>query len=68
MIRLITSYYIDSDSERQKEINLCLESNINNEHIDEIILLGKENPPLHNNKIKLYKSGRPTFHDFSGTS
>ena len=64
MIRLITSHYKDSHIERQKEINLCLELNINNKYIDEIILLCEESPPFKNKKIKLYKSARPKIYDF----
>jgi hypothetical protein len=38
-VHLITQYYKDNSSERQKEIDLCLEKNIENKHIDQIHLL-----------------------------
>jgi len=65
MIRLITSYYTDSDVERQKEIDFCLEKNINNNFIDEILILNEtDSLPLKSKKIKEFKFSRPKFSDF----
>lgn len=71
MIRLFTSYYIDSSQSRQKEINQCLKRNIDNKHIDEIVLLIeypidlKENIHLMNKKIKtVLIHSRPFYNVF----
>ncbi|MBE9490657.1 MAG: hypothetical protein IMY67_10215 [Bacteroidetes bacterium] len=64
MIRLITSYYLDSNSDRQSEIDECLSNNVNNEYLDEILLFCKSIPNTKNKKIKIIKSNRPTFNDF----
>ena len=63
MIRLVTSYYKDKDVDRQKEIDECLSFNVNNPHIDEILLLCESLPPPHP-KLKIIESNRPTFKDF----
>ena len=64
MIRLVTSYYKDNDVDRQKEIDECLSFNINNSHIDEILLLCESLPSLPHPKLKIIESKRPTFKDF----
>ena len=65
MVRLITSYYTDSNIDRQNEINECLKFNIDNKFIDEIILLCENEHPFQNSKkITSYPSKRPTFYDF----
>ena len=65
MIRLITSYYKDSDAGRQKEIELCLKNNIKNSVIDEIILLSESKINLgENTKVNVISRTRPTFGDF----
>jgi len=64
MIRLITSYYIDKNKERQLEIDKCLKNNTDNEYIDEILLLCESTPPIIDKKIKIIENNRPTFKDF----
>ncbi len=65
MIRLITSYYVDSDPQRQKELDFCIEKNVNNPLIDEILILNETDTlPLENSKIKEIKFSRPKFKDF----
>ena len=64
MIRLVTSYYKDKDENRQKEIDECLSFNVNNPHIDEILLLCESLPSLSHPKLKIIESNRPTFKDF----
>ena len=64
MIRLITSYYKDKDTKRQEEIDKCLNNNINNKYINEILLFCECETPIKNKKIKIIKSQRPTFKDF----
>ena len=41
-MNLITTYYTPSNSERLKEINLCLQKNVDNKYIKKIILLNNE--------------------------
>lgn len=68
MIRLITSYYKDSNLERQKEMDFCLESNIKNKSIDEIVVLNEEvSLPIENEKINQIQFSRPQFKDFFNT-
>ena len=68
MIRLITSYYRDSNISRQKEIDFCLGLNIDNKSIDEILILNEEGSlPIENDKIKQIKFSRPKFKDFFNT-
>ncbi len=71
MIRLLTSYYIDQNQDRQKELNECLKRNIDNKFIDEIIVLIeypidlKENVHLMNKKIKtVLIHSRPFYNVF----
>ena len=68
MVRLVTSYYTDSDKDRQKEIDFCLNQNINNDYIDEILILNEnESLPVNHEKIKQIKVSRPKFKDFFDT-
>jgi len=64
MIRLITSYYIDKNKERQLEIDECLKNNIDNVYIDEILLLCESLPNIKHRKIKIIETNRPTFKNF----
>jgi hypothetical protein len=65
MIRLITSYYTDSDLDRQKELDFCLKKNIDNDLIDEILILNENDTlPLESKKIRQVKFSRPKFKDF----
>lgn len=61
-ITLLTSYFVPVDDYRKKEIELCMQNNIRNKHIDQIINIGTkfEHPRVKN----LYNIGRPTFKDF----
>jgi len=65
MINLFTSYYKDKNSERQKEIDFCLDKNISNGFIDKIYILSEtDDVPFTNNKLKIIPHKRPTFKDF----
>jgi hypothetical protein len=62
MIRLFTSYYVDKDPERDKELKECLRRNTINNQIEEIHLLNDFEQEFHSDKIKtvLLKS-RPSY-------
>lgn len=64
MINLFTSYYI-TDPKRQKELDECLEKNIENKCIDNVYLLIEQHIEINKPKVKavLIKS-RPTFNVF----
>ena len=65
MINLFTSYYKDKNSERQKEIDFCLDKNISNGFIDKIYILSEtDDVPFTSNKLKIITHKRPTFKDF----
>ena len=65
MINLFTSYYKDKNSERQKEIDFCLDKNISNGFIDKIYILSEtDDVPFTSNKLKIIPHKRPTFKDF----
>jgi len=65
MINLFTSYYKDKNEDRQKEIDFCLEQNINNVFIDRFYVLSEtESIPYNNDKVKIINHKRPTFKDF----
>ena len=38
MINLFTNYYIDKNSDRQKEIDLCLAKNLSNKLLNVVVL------------------------------
>lgn len=46
MFNLVTTYYDTRNPNRQKEIDLCLEKNLENEHIEKIYLLNDKNYDL----------------------
>lgn len=67
MITLYTSYYKDKSPVRQAELDYCLQKNIDNPLIDQIVLMcGDELPPhLHRpNRVYLTANNRPTYQDF----
>lgn len=64
VIRLFTNYYTDKNKQRQAELEFCLESNISNPLISEVILITEEEAPK-KTKIKAVNIGcRPTYSDF----
>jgi hypothetical protein len=70
--KLYVNYYLSSNTERQSEIDLCLNNNINNPYIDTIYVIVDNIPKyLHlnnSNKITLiYNPNRPTFDDMFNT-
>lgn len=70
MINLFVNYYRTADPERQKEINFCLEQNLSNPLIDNIIfftidLLEARNDAFDINRDMSFVSiDRPTYQDF----
>jgi hypothetical protein len=69
-MNLITSYYLCNDSDRQKEINTCLQKNVDNELIENIYLLNDKTYNLdfltNNSKIKQFEiieNGKLLFKD-----
>lgn len=65
---LFTSFYLDSKPERQRELEHCIRMNVNNIHIDKmvVILEGKKEdfPVLNYPKIEVIEAPRPTFKQF----
>ncbi len=67
MIRLFTSYYTAKTPERDTELRICLDKNVNNPLIDEIYLLietGTNDFPIYDNKVTYIGGERPTFNWF----
>lgn len=65
VIRLFTNYYKDKNLQRQTELEFCLDQNLNNSLISEVILLTDESEAPKHKKIKVVKiGGRPTYTDF----
>jgi hypothetical protein len=61
-MRLIVNYYVDSDQERQKEIEKCLE--INSKIFDEVILLVDDPNVFKPGFLNVYIKNRPQFNDY----
>jgi len=66
---LFTSFYQDRNPERHKELEHCIRMNVNNAHIDKIVVVleGKrENFPVLNysDRIEVIEAQRPTFRQF----
>lgn len=62
-MRLLTSYF--HDKERKKEFDFCLERNMENDYIDEILLFYESGElPKLNDKVKILHYDRPTYRDF----
>jgi len=65
MICLFQNYYTDKDKDRNNELRVCLQKNINNPLIDKIYLLSEESIFINNKKIiKVPANKRPTYSDF----
>ena len=66
MINLLTSYYHSGNIEKQKEIDICLQKNIDNPLIDNIYLYTERSctVPFTSEKINIIGSKRPTYSDF----
>ncbi len=64
-ISLFVNYYIDSNKERQKELEYCLNCNIENKYIEQIFLLHEYNVVIPDNPklIGVNVGNRPTFDD-----
>lgn len=64
-INLFQSYFIDTDEERQKELDYCLLKNIQNPLISNIYLFTDVSLPYEDKKIKIIKASyRPTYRNF----
>ena len=65
-INLVIEYYISGNSERQEELDHCLQHNLNNAHIDQVYLFYDKNECNHQHeKITSVKvSGRLHYSDF----
>lgn len=61
MIRLYINWYNDKNDNRQKELDFCLDKNINNNCIDEIINLSNVELP---NCKNYFIANRPMIKDF----
>jgi len=68
-INLYINYFRHNNEQRQKEIDYCLQKNINNKYIDKIYILSKENYEIfHNDKIKIIPiEKRPSYNYFFKT-
>lgn len=64
MINLITSYFIDKNPERQKEIDECFRRNIEGKLFDSIHILADDLIKPFNGSIFHYIHSRPTFDAF----
>lgn len=64
MINLFTSYYKHENPERQKEIDFCLQKNVDNDHINKIFLFNEGSRcPIVSDKIESF-FGRPKYRHF----
>ena len=64
MIYLFTSYYKHSNPERQKELDFCLQKNVDNKSIHKIILfIEGSRPSFESDKFESFH-GRPRYLDF----
>jgi hypothetical protein len=65
VIRLFTNYYKDKNSQRQAELEFCLDNNLSNPLISEVVLITDESDIPKHKKIKVVNIGsRPTYSDF----
>lgn len=63
-IRLTTSYYTDSNMDRQKELDACLSHNLRNPFIDEVVVLNEsDRNDFSSDKVVSIRHPRPTFGD-----
>ena len=60
-MRLIVSYFIPSNSQREREINHCLLQNLNNSKITEMIVLDETGYLQSKGKMKVIHHSRPTY-------
>jgi SAM-dependent methyltransferase/glycosyltransferase involved in cell wall biosynthesis len=68
---LFSSYYRAPTSERQRELDICLERNLRCEHIDRIVLLVDDGscPAIHDSRIEtIALAKRPTYFDWISLS
>lgn len=63
---LLINYYIDKNLERQKELDFCLQENINNPIIKAIIVFHEKDVIIPQRKKIIHKicKGKPTYSDF----
>jgi hypothetical protein len=64
MVTLYTSYYKDKSEVRQKELDYCLNHNLENPLIDRIMLYCDEGAEVSHPKVTLLGKKRPTYKDF----
>jgi FkbM family methyltransferase len=62
-ITLVINYYVDANKERQRELEYCLNKNIENKHIKHIVLIHEENVfvPKNSKIIGVTVEARPDF-------
>lgn len=64
-IHLLIDYYIPSMKERQKELDFCYITNINNSNFDHLHIFYQDTPPEVNNKVILNPlTSRNTYQDY----
>ncbi|MBY6092896.1 exostosin family protein [Maritimibacter alkaliphilus] len=66
-IHLYTPYYLSDDHERQKELDLCLQKNVDVKEVDRIFLMIDDGhvPPVTSDKITILPiPGRPSYSDW----
>jgi len=64
MIALFINYFNCTQPERQREYDIALIHNLENPHIDEVYLLGKDLPPADRKITRIPLEGRPTYRQF----
>jgi hypothetical protein len=63
---LLINYYIDKRSERQAELDRCLQLNLAHPLIDKIVVLHEKNIPIpeHEKILSVETEGRPSYSEF----
>jgi hypothetical protein len=65
MTSLFVNFYRDPDPARQQELDECLRRNLENPHIDRVVLLSQGQPPISAAKLVVVPiSARPTYRRF----
>ncbi len=63
-MNLFVNYYMPESDQRQNEVSEALKKNLNNKHINRVILLSESSPPKHKKIISFDVKDRPTYQDF----
>jgi len=58
---LFTSYFNTNDGARQRELNTCLQNNLDNVNIDHVYCYSESPYPVQNDKLTMKYDGRPTY-------